>query len=70
MTEDGSAEDSLTLALSRGPVPALPPPAERARLREAWGWSKKRLADELGVKRETIWAWEKPDAPTPRGAKG
>ncbi|MCM2430981.1 telomere-associated protein Tap [Streptomyces sp. RKAG337] len=70
MTDPGSAGDSLAQALSLGPVPPIPDPAERTRLREAWGWSKQQLADEIGVKRETVWAWEKPNAPAPRGAKG
>ncbi|MGP3690840.1 telomere-associated protein Tap [Streptomyces sp. IBSNAI002] len=71
MADLGSTEgDALTLALSLGPVPPMPSPAERERLREAWGWSKRQLADYLGVKRETIWAWEKPGGSTPRGAKG
>jgi len=56
--------------LTDGPVPPLPPPAERQRLREAWGWSRPQLAVHLGVGRDTVWGWEQPGAPVPRGAKG
>lgn len=67
---DSAVIDALMLELSAEPAPLLPAPAERVRLREVLGWGKQQLAAYLVVKRETIWAWEKPDAPTPRGAKG
>ncbi|MGW1159341.1 telomere-associated protein Tap [Streptomyces sp. NPDC002519] len=53
-----------------GPVPPLPPPAERARLREAFGWTKTQLGTALEVSRETVWTWEKEPPRAPRGAKG
>lgn len=53
-----------------GPVPPLPPPAERARLREEFGWNKTQLGQALKVSRETVWTWEKEPPRAPRGAKG
>ncbi|MFF4531702.1 telomere-associated protein Tap [Streptomyces sp. NPDC001407] len=53
-----------------GPVPSLPDPAERTRLREQWGWSKTQLGAALEVSRETVWTWEKEPPRTPRGRTG
>ncbi|TGA92816.1 transcriptional regulator, partial [Streptomyces sp. MZ04] len=53
-----------------GPVPPLPSPAERARLREEFGWTKTQLGRALTVSRETVWTWEKEPPRGPRGAKG
>jgi transcriptional regulator with XRE-family HTH domain len=53
-----------------GPVPPLPSPADRARLREAFGWDKTQLGKALKVSRETVWTWEKDPPRAPRGAKG
>ncbi|MEU5958245.1 XRE family transcriptional regulator [Streptomyces sp. NPDC047525] len=53
-----------------GPVPPLPCPAERARLREEFGWTKTQLGQALNVSRETVWTWEKEPPRTPRGEKG
>ncbi|MFE3559454.1 telomere-associated protein Tap [Streptomyces sp. NPDC059193] len=53
-----------------GPVPPLPDPKERTRLREQWGWSKTQLAEALEVSRETVWTWEKEPPRTPRGKTG
>lgn len=42
----------------RAPVTALPEPAERVRLREAFAVTQAELADELNVTRRTVYAWE------------
>lgn len=38
---------------------ALPPPEERKRVRKAYGVTQGDLADELGVHRITVSAWER-----------
>lgn len=40
-------------------------PAELKKLRAALGWSQQRLADELGVQRNTINRWEMGDRRIP-----
>lgn len=66
--------DSVEAVLARIPmdipVPPLPSTADRARLREDFGWTKTQLGEALGVSRETVWTWEKDPPRTPRGAKG
>jgi DNA-binding XRE family transcriptional regulator len=42
----------------RTPIAELPLPAERLRLRELFGITKTSIARELGVSRQTVWAWE------------
>lgn len=64
------AQSVLAQISEDGPVPPLPSPAERTRLRERWGWSKQQLGNALGVARETVWTWEKEPPRTPRGAVG
>ncbi len=53
-----------------GPVPQLPDPAERATLREAFGWTVTQMGQAAGVRRETVWTWESDPPRTPRGEKG
>ncbi|MGW4805859.1 telomere-associated protein Tap [Kitasatospora sp. NPDC004272] len=36
----------------------LPPPAERKRLRRAARLTRARVAEQLGVREETVWTWE------------
>lgn len=44
--------------MSRAPVPGLPEPKERARLRRAFGISQSHLANSIGVSRNTVANWE------------
>ncbi|ODA70287.1 XRE family transcriptional regulator [Streptomyces sp. AVP053U2] len=53
-----------------GPVPPLPDPAERVRLREAFGWTVTQMGQANDVRRETVWTWESDPPRTPRGEKG
>ncbi|MFD4611393.1 telomere-associated protein Tap [Streptomyces sp. NPDC058440] len=53
-----------------GPVPPLPDPAERARLREAFGWTVTQMGQANDVRRETVWTWESDPPRSPRGEKG
>ncbi|MFF7449837.1 MULTISPECIES: telomere-associated protein Tap [unclassified Streptomyces] len=53
-----------------GPVPPLPEPAERVRLREAFGWTVTQMGQANDVRRETVWTWESDPPRTPRGEKG
>lgn len=53
-----------------GPVPPLPTPAERVRLREQFGWTVTQMGKANGVRRETVWTWESDPPRTPRGEKG
>ncbi|MFE3946208.1 telomere-associated protein Tap [Streptomyces sp. NPDC059118] len=66
--------DPVTAVLEQisldGPVPPLPAPVERVRLREDFGWTQVQLAAALGVRRETVWTWESEPPRSPRGAKG
>ncbi|MFD8947588.1 telomere-associated protein Tap [Streptomyces xanthophaeus] len=66
--------DPVAAVLARirydGPVPALPDPAERVRLREAFGWTVTQMGSANGVRRETVWTWESDPPRTPRGEKG
>jgi DNA-binding XRE family transcriptional regulator len=41
------------------PVPDLPEPGERARLRQLFGISQAQLARSIGVSRNTLIAWER-----------
>lgn len=47
----------MTLA-DRVPLPALPEPAERARLRALFGVTQAELAAEMQVTRKAVYAWE------------
>lgn len=47
--------------MSRAPVPGLPEPGERVRLRKAFGISGAQLARSIGVSRQTLHAWERGD---------
>ncbi|WP_439678200.1 telomere-associated protein Tap [Embleya sp. MST-111070] len=49
------AVDALLAQVAQGD---LPPPAERSRLRTAAGLTQQRVADALGVRRDTIVSWE------------
>ncbi|MFF5980177.1 helix-turn-helix transcriptional regulator [Streptomyces olindensis] len=51
-----AAVDALLKEAS--PADGLPEPAERKRLREAGSLSQERVAETLGVRRETVSAWE------------
>ncbi|WP_327740467.1 XRE family transcriptional regulator (plasmid) [Streptomyces nojiriensis] len=67
--------DPVNAVLARipldGPVPPLPEPSERVRLREGFGWTQVQLGTALGgIRRETVWTWESEPPRTPRGAKG
>lgn len=42
----------------REPVPALPEPAERIRLRQLFGVTQNEVAEHIGVIRRTVYAWE------------
>lgn len=42
----------------RTPVSRLPEPDERIRLRVLFGVTQDELADEVGVSRKTVYAWE------------
>ncbi|KOV62947.1 hypothetical protein ADL00_23605 [Streptomyces sp. AS58] len=68
------ASDPVTAVLDRisfdGPVPPLPDPAERVRLREAFGWTVTQMGQANDVRRETVWTWESDPPRTPRGEKG
>ncbi|WP_234048872.1 telomere-associated protein Tap [Streptomyces liliifuscus] len=68
------ASDPVTAVLDRisfdGPVPPLPEPAERVRLREAFGWTVTQMGQANDVRRETVWTWESDPPRTPRGEKG
>jgi len=50
------------------PVPALPPPSERAALRKKFGVTQVILARTLRISRKTLWTWETGTA-EPTGAK-
>ncbi|MEU7072982.1 helix-turn-helix transcriptional regulator [Streptomyces narbonensis] len=52
------------------PVPPLPAPKERVRLREEFGWTMTQMANANHVRRETVWTWESNPPRTPRGKKG
>ncbi|GGW33352.1 helix-turn-helix domain-containing protein [Streptomyces griseoloalbus] len=54
--------------MTRSPVTPLPPPAERRRLREAGGLTRTQLAERVGVRPETVRAWESGRS-TPRGRR-
>ncbi|MEU0218353.1 XRE family transcriptional regulator [Streptomyces sp. NPDC006265] len=68
------ASDPVAAVLDRipfdGPVPPLPDPAERVRLREAFGWTVTQMGQANDVRRETVWTWESDPPRTPRGEKG
>jgi len=60
-TEKGDVMVRLDALLERKAAPQpsdLPPPAERARLRKAYGLSQAEVAEALGVKRASVSAWE------------
>ncbi|MFK4123210.1 telomere-associated protein Tap [Streptomyces longwoodensis] len=69
-----AVNDTVLAVLKRipldGPVPPLPDPAERVRLREAFGWTVTQMGRASGVRRETVWTWESDPPRTPRGEKG
>ncbi|WDF40686.1 helix-turn-helix domain-containing protein [Streptomyces sp. T12] len=44
--------------MTRSPANPLPPPEERRRLREAGSLTQAQVADQVGVNRETVRAWE------------
>lgn len=52
--------------MTRSPATPLPPPEERRRLREAGSLTRARLAERVGVRPDTVRAWESGRS-TPRG---
>ncbi|MFD9286269.1 telomere-associated protein Tap [Streptomyces mirabilis] len=68
------ATDPVMAVLARipldGPVPPLPDPAARVRLREEFGWTVTQMGKATSVRRETVWTWESDPPRTPRGEKG
>ncbi|QER85123.1 helix-turn-helix domain-containing protein [Streptomyces tendae] len=44
--------------MTRSPAPPLPPPRERRRLREAGSLTRAQLAERVGVRPDTVRAWE------------
>jgi DNA-binding XRE family transcriptional regulator len=42
----------------RAPIPSLPEPAERVRLRILFGVTQDELAAEMKVTRKSVYAWE------------
>jgi DNA-binding transcriptional regulator YiaG len=50
------------------PVPALPPPDQRAKLRKMFGVTQAQLATALRISRKTVYTWEAGTA-EPTGAK-
>jgi DNA-binding transcriptional regulator YiaG len=48
----------ITSLIQREPVPSLPEPGERSRLRKVFGITQNHLARSLGVSRNTVIAWE------------
>ncbi|WP_456302393.1 helix-turn-helix domain-containing protein [Streptomyces albogriseolus] len=52
--------------MTRSPALPLPPPTERRRLREACSLTRAQLAERLGVRPDTVRAWESGRS-TPRG---
>lgn len=48
----------------REPIPSLPPPRERKRLREAFGVTQSEVARDLHVSRQMIVAYERGSEPT------
>jgi DNA-binding XRE family transcriptional regulator len=50
------------------PVPSLPPPDERAKIRKMYGVTQAQLAAAVRVSRKTIYTWEAGTA-EPTGAK-
>ncbi|MFF7459569.1 telomere-associated protein Tap [Kitasatospora sp. NPDC008115] len=55
MTEGMDPIDALLAEIDEE---ELPPPAERKRLRTAARLTRGRVAERVGVREETIWAWE------------
>jgi DNA-binding transcriptional regulator YiaG len=49
---------SISEITGREPLTPLPAPAERVRLREAFGISQTQLAEALNVNRRTVYMWE------------
>jgi len=49
---------SISELTGREPLTPLPEPAERARLRQAFGITMQQLADALHVNRRTVYMWE------------
>ncbi|MEV7000197.1 helix-turn-helix domain-containing protein [Streptomyces sp. NPDC093982] len=54
--------------MTQSPVPPLPPPKERRRLREAASLTQAQVAARVGVSRETVRDWEN-GRTTPRGRR-
>jgi len=50
--------ENLDDLIRRDPVPELPPPNERARLRRKFGITQKHLAESLKISRQTVITWE------------
>jgi DNA-binding XRE family transcriptional regulator len=48
----------------REPIPDLPPPIRRKRLREHFGVTQDEIAAEIGVTTRTIRRWESDSNPT------
>ncbi len=48
----------MTSILDREPIPDLPPPLKRKRLRERFGITQEEIATEMGVTPRTIRRWE------------
>lgn len=57
----------MTDITARDPIPRLPPPAERRRLRKAFGVTQEELAGAIGVSRQMIVGYEREGGNTPTG---
>lgn len=53
---------SVSELVSREPVPELPKPRERVRLRKRFGVTQAQLAGALKVTRQTVISWEAGDS--------
>jgi DNA-binding XRE family transcriptional regulator len=64
LNHNPNGETMMVNITEREPIPALPPPPERKRLREAFGVTQTELAGELNVSRQMIVAYERGSEPT------
>lgn len=49
---------TLAELMEMEPIPELPPPAERRRLRRRFGFTQEGLAEMIGISIRTLYRWE------------